>query len=188
MYKVYIHVFPNNKKYVGITSRSLQERWCNGKGYSGLVRKAIDKYGWENVHHFVYKRELTEEQAKLKEKELIAKYKTMDSRYGYNLTAGGDGTVNFHQPEHVKRAVAEANSKRVWSEESKQRISRANSGKKFSEEHKRKIGESRRGKPGCKHTEEFKQRVSKQFKGKPFTQEHKDKISAALKGRKKVVI
>lgn len=188
MYKVYIHVFPNNKKYVGITSRSLQERWCDGKGYSGFVRKAIDKYGWENTKHFVYKQELTEEQAKLKEKELIAKYKTMDSRYGYNLTAGGDGSCGFHQPEHVKKAVAEANSKRVWSKESRQKASQSKVGKKFSEEHKRKIGEARKGKPGVKYTEEMRQRVSKQFKGKPFTQEHKDKISAALKGRKRVVV
>lgn len=129
MYKVYIHIFPNNKKYVGITSKPLQERWCDGKGYSGFVRKAIDKYGWENIKHFVYKQGLTEEQAKLKEKELIAKYKTMDPRYGYNLTSGGDGTVGFHQPEHVKRAVAEANSKRTWSKESRQKASQSKIGK-----------------------------------------------------------
>lgn len=186
-FKVYKHVFPNGKIYIGITSRSLNQRWQHGKGYSGYVRKAIDKYGWDNIKHFVLVGDFTEDEAKLKERQLIAKYNSNNPEFGYNLTQGGDGTLGFTQPEHVRYAVSKANSERLWSEESRQKSSKAKLGCTFSEEHKRKIGDSRRGKPGCVHTEEFKQRVSQQFKGKRFTQEHKDKISAALKGRKKVV-
>lgn len=187
-FEVYIHLFPNGKRYVGITCQGVFNRWNHGRGYSGYVRKAIDKYGWENIRHFVLKKSFTEEQAKQKEKQLIAKYQSNTPKFGYNQTEGGDGTVGFKQPQYVKDAVAKSNSERVWSEESKKRSSEAKLGKPFTEEHKRKIGKSRKGKPGCKHTDEFKEMVSNMFKGKPFTQEHRDKISASLKGRKKVVI
>ena len=29
-YFVYIHIFPNNKKYIGITSQTTQRRWRKG--------------------------------------------------------------------------------------------------------------------------------------------------------------
>lgn len=32
-YRVYKHVFPNRKVYVGITSQPLNCRWRSGKGY-----------------------------------------------------------------------------------------------------------------------------------------------------------
>lgn len=187
-YKVYKHVSPNGKVYIGITSQSLNSRWNSGKGYgNNLVGKAINKYGWDNIKHYVLKGDFTEDEAKLKERELIAKYKSNQYEYGYNQTAGGDGTLGFKQPQYVKDAVAQANSSRIWFEKSRQRSSQSKLGKCFTEEHKRKIGESRRGKPGAAHTEEFKYMVSRMFKGKPKTQEHRDKISAALKGRKRVV-
>lgn len=186
-YKVYKHVFPNGKVYVGITSQTLDQRWQGGRGYSGFVRKAIDKYGWDNIKHYVLVGDFTESEAKAKERFLIAKYHSNEPKFGYNQTNGGDGTVGFHQPDHVRAAVATANSRRVWSKESKQRSSQAKLGKTFTEEHKRKIGEAIKGKTGRPHTEEFKQMVSQQFKGKPLTQEHKNKIAAALRGRKRVV-
>lgn len=186
-WKVYKHIFPLGKIYVGITSRQLNERWQSGKGYSGLVRKAIDKYGWDNIDHYVLKGDFTEDEAKQKEIELIHKYNSNNISYGYNQTSGGDGTVGFIQPDYARKAVSVANHERIWSKESRERSSNSKKGIPFTEEHKKKIGNSRRGKRGCIHTEEFKANVSKQFKGKPLTQEHKDKISAALKGRKKVI-
>ena len=33
-WKVYVHIFPNNKLYFGITSKKLTARWGNGTGYS----------------------------------------------------------------------------------------------------------------------------------------------------------
>lgn len=34
-YIVYCHIFPNGKRYVGITSQKPNERWRNGRGYKG---------------------------------------------------------------------------------------------------------------------------------------------------------
>lgn len=199
MYKVYIHVFPNNKKYVGITSRSLQERWCDGKHYSGAMKNAVNKYGWKNIKHFVYKQELTEEQAKLKEKEFIAKYKTMDSRYGYNLTAGGDGSCGYKHTAETKEKmklhhhdVSGENNPfygKSHTVETRKALSESNTGKKLSQETKDKISRSMSGKNhplyGKHFSETSKRKMSEshkgQGKGQKFSEEHKAHLSEAIR-------
>ena len=54
-YKVYVHIFPNDKKYVGITMQEPRELWNRGHGYKKCpkVYQAIMKYGWDNIHHIV---------------------------------------------------------------------------------------------------------------------------------------
>ncbi len=50
---VYMHTSPNNRVYVGITSKKPTRRWDNGNGYSynPYFSNAIKKYGWENFKH-----------------------------------------------------------------------------------------------------------------------------------------
>jgi len=94
-YSVYMHSTPSNKRYVGITSNSPKYRWGkNGYGYKRHPHffNAILKYGWENITHIILFVDLSEEDAKQLEINLIAKYKTNDRRFGYNGTTGGDGT------------------------------------------------------------------------------------------------
>lgn len=88
---VYLHLVPNGKMYVGITSTTLEKRFLNGKGYrtSMVFAKAIKKYGWENIKHFVLYQDLTQQQAERKEIEIIAKHHLNDKRYGYNVAIGG---------------------------------------------------------------------------------------------------
>ena len=87
-YLVYVHIFPNNKKYIGITSQTTQRRWRNGKGYKSqkMLTRAINKYGWDNIEHIVLFKNLTQEEAEQKEIELIDKYKTNIRKYGYNIS------------------------------------------------------------------------------------------------------
>ena len=91
-YIVYAHVFPNGKKYIGITERDYLKRWGkNGKNYKGQkVFDAICYYGWRNVKHYILLKDLTKEEAVAKEIELIDKYKTNDNKYGYNASTGGE--------------------------------------------------------------------------------------------------
>lgn len=91
-YSVYIHTTPSGKKYVGLTSTKPIKRWDNGRGYvqNSHFFNAILKYGWINIQHEIVYENLTEEEAKQKEIELIAFYKTTDRKYGYNVTIGGD--------------------------------------------------------------------------------------------------
>ena len=55
------------------------------------MKKAIKKYGWENIRHDIVLDVLSKEQANKLEKYLIAELNTIQN--GYNVTIGGD-TVN----------------------------------------------------------------------------------------------
>lgn len=49
IYYVYMHIAPNNKKYIGITKQKPIKRWLYGKGYQkqGYFYNAILKYRME---------------------------------------------------------------------------------------------------------------------------------------------
>ena len=88
---VYIHLFPNGKRYVDLTMRDVNKRCGNGIGYKKqkVVYNAILKYGWNNISHIVYECD-TESEMKYLERYLIAYYNTTDHRYGYNISTGGE--------------------------------------------------------------------------------------------------
>ena len=93
-YKIYVHIFPNGKLYIGQTRQSLKNRFGkNGYNYKGCKRMsdAICEFGWNNIIHLLLFDNLTSEIADIIEIELIKKYKTYDINYGYNMTLGGDG-------------------------------------------------------------------------------------------------
>lgn len=81
-----MHVFPDGKKYVGCTGRSLKSRWNGGFGYgeSTFVFKAILKFGWNNVRHYLLMDNLTKEEAYLYEASFIRGWKTYTKSKGYN--------------------------------------------------------------------------------------------------------
>ena len=101
IWTVYVHIIPKeiseydyNKYYVGITSRPVKYRWNNGNHYKEqLFYKAIKKYGWDNIIHYIIATHLLEDEAKELEKTLINKLKCniYKDKYGYNATDGGDG-------------------------------------------------------------------------------------------------
>lgn len=93
-YTVYYHSFPNGKYYFGITRQPLQKRFKGGAGYTEqvLMRRAIQKYGWNNIQHCIFASHLTFEEACNMEKILIAKFDTTNPAFGYNLSKGGEGS------------------------------------------------------------------------------------------------
>ena len=108
-YKVYIHIFPNNKVYIGITRNRTDIRWANGKGYKSqkVMSNAINKYGWENIEHKVLYENLTKEEAEQKEIELIAFYKSNQRKYGYNIENGGNCVGKMS--EETKKKISKSN-------------------------------------------------------------------------------
>ena len=92
-YKVYMHIAPNGKKYIGITRQeNPKKRWgSNGCGYmdNAYFWKAIQKYGWNNFQHEILFENLTKEEAEQKEIDLIAKYQSNKAEFGYNISSGG---------------------------------------------------------------------------------------------------
>ena len=96
-FTVYKHTVPNGKCYIGITGQNPLKRWQKGYGYKGQVFfYAIQKYGWENIAHEIIKENLTEEEAQQLEIELIAKYKSNQADFGYNISSGGKGTHHIN--------------------------------------------------------------------------------------------
>lgn len=122
MYSVYMHIFPNGKRYIGITSQQpVEKRWySNGSGYKQCPKmwKAIQKYGWENVEHHVLYEGLPQAMAEAVEIRLIQEFDTIKN--GYNIENGGNVTGSH-------------------SEETKQKISIANKGKTVSEATREKL-------------------------------------------------
>lgn len=120
-YIVYEHLFPNGKRYFGITcKKDAKKRWENGFGYTKtkqpVMYNAIKKYGWENILHLILFEDLTKKQANEKEKELIKKYKTNCKKYGnefgYNMTDGGDGTCGHICSTEARTKISEAHKRK----------------------------------------------------------------------------
>lgn len=106
-YKVYVHVSPSNKRYVGITSQPVEKRWRNGQGYfrNPHFTKAINKYGWVNFQHIIVYEGLTKEQAEEIEKTLIAKYQADNKLYGYNIKSGGDSNGRHSEESKLLMSI-----------------------------------------------------------------------------------
>ena len=148
-YIVYMHINKvNGKKYIGITSQTSNKRWANGKGYKQcpLFYNAIKKYSFDGFEHIIVADGLTEQEAKQMEIDLIAKHKTQNIEYGYNLTSGGDGATgrecscatklklsyyastrhadvsNEKNPMHGKKQSKESNEKNMLSQKTRKEV------------------------------------------------------------------
>lgn len=110
-YSVYLHVFPNGKKYVGCTSKPVRERWDGGLGYSYNKRMFPDilRFGWENIRHYVLCDGLDKEAALAVETTLIKELKTYQASRGYNIRVDSNLIPDvFVLPEIGKRKVCDA--------------------------------------------------------------------------------
>lgn len=103
-YKVYCHIHPDGRRYVGITRReNLNHRWMRGWGYihNKYFFRSIRKIGWDNFKHILLAKNLTEEEAYKLEQFFIQKYKSYIRKYGFNLTMGG--LCNIPNEETIKK-------------------------------------------------------------------------------------
>ena len=130
-YCVYKHTTPSGKVYVGMTSKSAEERWRNGRGYrrNNHFWNAIKKYGWDNIQHEILAKGLSREEAGRVEQMYIALFESDDQLKGYNLTTGGE-----------KGARHTIESRRKLSESKKGK--RYNIGVPFTEERKKHLSEN----------------------------------------------
>ena len=123
-YTVYMHVNNiNNKKYIGITKQTPQERWRQGGfGYQGQTKfwNAIVNYGWNNFTHEIIKTNLSAEEASQLEIDLIKKYDTIKN--GYNADLGG--TITNHSSETIEK-IRQSMIGKQHTEETKNKISQS---------------------------------------------------------------
>lgn len=181
LYVVYCHTnIMNNKKYIGITCQETSQRFRNGKGYKSSPHfyNAIKAYGWDGFTHEILAENLSEDEAKSKEIELIAKHKTTNPEFGYNITPGGDGCSGADNPWFGKHHT----------EETRKRMSEMRTGIPKTKEWKRKIGESNKGK---KVSDEARQKMRENHAdftgennpryGTKLSKDHIDKLVKASK-------
>jgi hypothetical protein len=114
---------------------------------------------------------------------------------GYNLTAGGEGTLGFKATESqrkrqsdARRGVMNIGNKHslgaVRSPETRAKLSAAMAGNKNglgivpSEEKKMKLSTAQKGKPRAPLSEEHKKKIGDAQRGRSLSDAHKAKISA----------
>lgn len=106
---VYLIQFPNDKIYIGITTKGLDHRIAEHKRHAYLkkykVQKAIVKYGFENCKFTVLYVAKNIQELKEKEKEFIEKFNSFIN--GYNMTLGGDGAFGHKHSEKTKAIIKE---------------------------------------------------------------------------------
>ena len=187
MYSVYIHKFPNNKVYVGITQQAVEVRWkC---AYNRYFTRAVKKYGWDNIEHLVIAKVNTREEACVLEKKFIAEYNSFDPKFGYNLTTGGDG--GYTLSDEAKRSIGDNSRKcltgRKMKDSTKQKIRIAMTGRKFSEESINKMRLAQKGRvspnKGKSMSEEQKIKISNARKGYIMSEDQKEKLRLANIGK-----
>lgn len=196
---VYIHTSPKGKRYVGITSRDVHERWgMSGNGYKDnkYFYAAIQLYGWDAFRHDIIAKNLSLSAASAVESSFIKIYNTMNPDKGYNQTSGG----NWSRPsaevrerlsaiqkqrsaDPIYRAKMSAIQKRIphkpLSEIQKQRISQALKGRpsplrgrKLSESHRAALcGRIPWNKGKTKYTDSSLQSSSKKLMDREFSPE-----------------
>ena len=167
---VYMHISPNNKKYIGITSRKTKYRWhSDGSGYkdNNYFYNAIKKYGWDNFQHIIIVKGLSEDDAKWLEMELIKIWDTTNQEKGYNILSGGqtnNGKNNpFYGKSHTKESI------------NKMKISHM--GNFPNDETRKKISEMRKGEGNNMWGKRGE--LSPHW-GKKYSEERKNNISKAL--------
>ena len=162
MYLVYKHTTPSGKVYIGITGKTAEVRWDNGRGYqkSPYFWRAIQKYGWDNIKHEILHEGLTKEQACEYEKRYIEEYNAIDGRFGYNQRTGGE--TGFVLNEEVRKRMSENK-------------------KNFYKMHPEKRKEMAEWATGRSPSEETRKKMREAHKGMGPTDEHKKKMREAYK-------
>lgn len=113
---VYMIIFPNNKKYIGISNnirRRMNEHNIDFRN-NLPIESAIKKYG--KIKNVILLEEIAadnREKMREREKYWIAKYHSNNKQFGYNVSEGGDGAD-----------IGSKNSQAKFSEEQIQQIYR----------------------------------------------------------------
>jgi len=142
---VYVHINKaNGKMYVGVTSEQYpKHRWgSKGINYRGCVKfyHAIQKYGWNSFEHFIFAKNLTQQEASHTESLLIKLFDTIDN--GYNQEPGG---VNQGpRSDEARRKIKEARARQVITREAIEKTAAAHRGTRQSDETKAAISRGNR--------------------------------------------
>ena len=156
---IYMYTFPNGKRYIGKTKRTLSER--QGNNFSGYERctvlwRAIQKYGINNIQQkILFEDDMPNEYASRLEQICILLFKSncnkfRSPKFGYNLTDGGDG-VNGWCPDGARLSALREQMKEFHE---------MRKGSHHSEEARRKMSEAKKGKKKGPLPDSVKKKIS----------------------------
>jgi len=190
---MFVYLITNNtngKKYVGQhIGKNLQkyfERtvWLANAGYQGkrLLYRAIRKYGSNSFSITPLVIVGTKWEMDLYESGMIKALDTRNPDKGYNLTAGGDGTVGFRPDKETRAKMSQARVGKQMSEENRLKFIERNKGNKYSLGRKMTADNFSKLMAvhiGAKRTDEARQRMSDAHKGKKLSEEAKANMRKA---------
>lgn len=118
-FKIYSHISPSGKWYIGQTCQSTQLRWGkSGKRYLETRKdgsylhpafaKAILKYGWDKFEHKILFENLSLMEANMIEEDLVYYYRKQG--LSYNLCDGGNGARGWKCSTETRNKM----SKSAW--------------------------------------------------------------------------
>ena len=175
MYTVYLITNNvNSKKYVGVTIRSVEERYREHireaeSGSRWLLHCAMRKYGSSNFSLDVLEVDVPDEDAGDRERYYIQFHNTYYvNGYGYNMTLGGNGTVGYVFTDEAKQKISNSMKGHVFSPERNAKVRAAMLGREYKQEWRDALSAARLGRfkgpdnPffGRKHKPETKKAVS----------------------------
>ena len=140
-WSIYMHTFPDGKRYIGMTSQNPERRWKGwNHGYyrQTLMANAIEKFGWDNIEHRVLCTCETKAEAVRIEKDFIRYFQTNQREHGYNVQPGGDHPKGYKISEEALKRVRESGCHSG--------PNNSMYGKHLSPEHRAKLSASHKGK------------------------------------------
>uniref|UniRef100_A0A6C0KJF8 GIY-YIG domain-containing protein n=1 Tax=viral metagenome TaxID=1070528 RepID=A0A6C0KJF8_9ZZZZ len=141
---IYKISFPNGKCYIGLTTRTIKERWdehnYNAKaGDTKCLYKSLRKYNMVDTFQMIVI-DTAETEKELCEKE-IAHIEIHNSHYkrgyGYNMTDGGEGVIGYRHTEETKRIMSEKST--VYYSDTSIRIAKSIEVKKYFENQENRL-------------------------------------------------
>jgi len=193
----------NGKKYVGVTTKTIEERYekhiqgSRSKGNKLDIQKAIKKYGKENFTIKEIDSASTYEEMMEKEKYWIIKLDTKNK--GYNATDGGEGSLGKVLSDETLKKMSDSmkklyqenpDQKKVISEKTKEGMTRWWNGlsEEEKEDYKKRCSKRPEGwvQPTgwtYTHSEEAKEAIRQANLNKVLSEETKKKVSKSRKGK-----
>lgn len=107
---VYGHITPDGKIYIGKSGRKqCNDRWQPSHYTDKSLQPYIEKYGWDNIKHIVFKDGLTKEQAEQLEGLLIKQAKAD----GWCININNGGGEAKENPKKYRKQYYEKNKEKV---------------------------------------------------------------------------
>lgn len=183
----------SDKRYVGITSRSLADRWSGHvsgsrrKAYRSLLHAAIRQFGVDAFSISEIGSASTWDELCEMERDAIAAHGTFHPG-GYNLTLGGDGMPGCVLPPRSvewRQKMSSAKTGTKVSATTRAKMSAAAKGKKFTAAHRASLSAFQknriaalRAKGPITHSDDARKKISKGLAGRLVSDETRAKIRA----------